>query len=76
MASLGTFRVQPIRTTLSGFIPVAVREYRPSITLSLCAFLLVCSLLLGGGTHGGFLSDTILELIAIPRIVAGVVMAD
>ncbi len=71
MALLGTFRIEPIRTTLSGFIPVAVREYRPSITLSLCACLVVCSLVLGGGTHGGFLSDTVLELIAIPLLLLG-----
>src|SRR5579871_2136989 len=31
-----------------------------------CSFVLVCSLLLGGGTRGGFLSDAILELLAIP----------
>jgi len=66
MTSLGFFRVQPIGTALSGLIPVQIREYRPSISLSLCALTLICSILLGGGTRGGFLSDTILELISIP----------
>ena len=32
----------------------------------LCAFALVCSLLFGGGTHGGFLADTIVQAAAIP----------
>jgi O-antigen ligase len=65
MASLGSFRVQPIRT-LSGFIPVQIREYRASRTFVLCALLLVGALLLGGGTHGGYWSDAVLELFAIP----------
>ena len=33
---------------------------------SLCSFVIVASLILGGGTRGGFLSDAILQLIAIP----------
>ena len=71
MSSLGAFQIQPIRTVLSGVIPVRIREYRTGITFSLCAFLLVCALLLGGGTRGGFLSDAILELIAIPILLLG-----
>jgi O-antigen ligase len=35
---------------------------------SLCAFVIVASLILGGGTRGGFLSDAILQLIAIPLL--------
>jgi O-antigen ligase len=66
MASLGAFTIRPISTALNGVVLARIREYRPSITLSLCAFMLFCSLLLGGGTHGGYLSDPILELIAIP----------
>ena len=46
--------------------PSRLWEKRPSLFFSLCAFTLVSSLLLGGGTRGGFLSDTILELLAIP----------
>ena len=45
---------------------------RPSLTFGLCAMTLVAALLLGGGTRGGFLSDTILELIAIPAFLAAV----
>lgn len=54
---------------LSGLVPLQIREYRPSIGFSLCAFMVICSLLLGGGTHGGFLSDAILELLAIPVLI-------
>ena len=35
----------------------------------LCAFLLVASLLLGGGTRGGFIADAILQFLAIPLLV-------
>jgi O-antigen ligase len=35
---------------------------------ALCAIVIVASLVLGGGTQGGFLSDAILELIAIPLL--------
>jgi len=45
---------------------------RPSLMFGLCAITLVAALLLGGGTRGGFLSDTILELIAIPAFLAAV----
>ena len=34
----------------------------------LCAVVFVASLLLGGGTRGGFLSDAILQLLAIPLL--------
>jgi O-antigen ligase len=36
----------------------------------LCALVLVASLVLGGGTRGGFLSDAILQLLAIPLLLA------
>jgi hypothetical protein len=35
----------------------------------LCAVVVVASLILGGGTHGGFLSDAILEFVSIPLLV-------
>src|SRR5262249_7068629 len=41
---------------------------RPSIAFCACAGTMVGSLLLGGGTRGGFLSDAILELLAIPAL--------
>lgn len=34
-----------------------------------CALLIAASLVLGGGTRGGFLSDTILQFLAIPLLV-------
>ncbi len=34
----------------------------------LCGFVIIASLILGGGTRGGFLSDAILQLIAIPLL--------
>jgi O-antigen ligase len=39
--------------------------------LVLCAATLVCCLLLGGGTRAGFLSDTALQLLCIPLLLAG-----
>ena len=66
MVSLGSFRERPLGAVLSGLVPVPIRESRPSVIFCVCAFTLICSLLLGGGTRGGFLSDAILELIAIP----------
>src|SRR5215467_9141646 len=66
MVSLTSFRERRLANTLSGLLPENVREHRAGITFYACAFTVVCSLLLGGGTHGGFLSDTLLELIAIP----------
>jgi O-antigen ligase len=37
-----------------------------------CAFGLVSSLLLGGGTRGGFLSDAILEILSLPVLMAAI----
>ena len=37
----------------------------------LCATVLVASLVLGGGTRGGFVSDTILQLLSIPLVWVG-----
>jgi O-antigen ligase len=39
-----------------------------SLLFYLCAFVMVASLTLGGGTRGGFLSDAILQLVAIPLL--------
>lgn len=73
MVSLGSFLERPLGPILSGLIPVQVREFRPSVVYCACAFTLVCSLLLGGGTRGGFLSDAILELVAIPPLLIAIV---
>lgn len=43
-----------------------LRAHRPGLQLGICAFLTVSSLLLGGGTRAGFVSDVLLQLIAIP----------
>jgi hypothetical protein len=41
---------------------------KTSLLFFLCAVVMIASLLLGGGTRGGFLSDTILQLLAIPLL--------
>jgi O-antigen ligase len=66
MVSLSSFREQSFAANLSGFIPAPIRDYRASIAFYVCALTVVCALLLGGGTRGGFLSDALLELIAVP----------
>ena len=66
MASLGTFRERSFETVLSRL--AAAKASRPSIVFCACAFTIVGSLLLGGATRGGYLSDAILELLAIPAL--------
>jgi O-antigen ligase len=39
-----------------------------SLPLAVCALVTVSSLVLGGGTHSGFLSDAILQLLSIPPL--------
>ena len=72
MASLSLFRERPLAPILSGLISARVREYRPSLILCAAAFTMACSLLLGGGTRGGFLSDAILQLLAIPSLLIAI----
>ena len=43
-------------------------RWRHNLLFYLCAFVLVVSLLFGGATHGGFLSDTLLQFTAIPLL--------
>src|ERR1700739_941956 len=66
MALQEVFRDGSIRTILSGVVPAQVRDYWPSRRLCGAAFMVLASLLLGGGTRGGFLSDATLELLGIP----------
>src|SRR5690348_2514639 len=66
MAVLGSLRLPLVGQALSGVIPTQLRDFHASRSFSACAFLFIAALLLGGGTRGGFLSDTILELVAIP----------
>ena len=68
MVSLSSFREQPIVSVLSGLIPARIWEFRPTLLFRASAVTLISSVLLGGGTRGGFLSDAILELIAIPAL--------
>src|SRR5258707_3869781 len=44
----------------------------PSLPLAVCALVTVSSLVLGGGTHSGFLSDAILQLLSIPPLLVAV----
>src|SRR5712672_3565569 len=39
-----------------------------SLPLAFCALVTVSSLVLGGGTRSGFLSDAILQLLSIPPL--------
>jgi O-antigen ligase len=46
-------------------------RFRPGDSLFyLCAFVVVAALVLGGGTRNGFLSDVILQLLAVPLLLA------
>ena len=56
---------------LSGILKKIPFDFLPaklSLTFYLCTVAMVGSLLLGGGTRGGFLSDAILQLLAIPLL--------
>jgi O-antigen ligase len=66
MAYLRTFRERSFETVLNRL--AGARANRPSIIFCACVVTMVGSLLLGGGTRGGFLSDAILELLAIPAL--------
>ncbi|MGA8172377.1 MAG: O-antigen ligase family protein [Methylocystis sp.] len=46
-------------------VPPRMREQIGAL-FYLCAIGLVAAILLGGGTHGGFLSDAILQFISVP----------
>ena len=70
MAFLESLRNHPLGVRLAQLVPLRAWQQRPRLFFILCAVTVVSSLLLGGGTRGGFLSDTILELIAIPAFLA------
>jgi O-antigen ligase len=44
----------------------------PGLLFGLCAVTIVCSVVLGGGTRGGFLSDAILQFLALPLLLTSV----
>lgn len=68
MVSLGNFREHPLSIAVSDLIFEKIRARRPSLIFGVCAFIVVCSLLLGGVAQAGELSDAILELLAIPAL--------
>jgi|SRR5579862_242972 len=68
MVFLHTLRSHPLGVRIGKLVPANAWERRPSLVFGFGAFTLVASLLLGGGTRGGFLSDAILELLAIPAL--------
>jgi O-antigen ligase len=70
VAFLESLRNHPLGVRLAHLVPLRAWQQRPRPFFILCAVTVVSSLLLGGGTRGGFLSDTILELIAIPAFLA------
>jgi O-antigen ligase len=70
VAVLESLRNHPLGVRLAQLVPLRAWQQRPRLFFILCAVTVVSSLLLGGGTRGGFLSDTILELIAIPAFLA------
>jgi hypothetical protein len=67
---LESLRNHPLGVRLAHLVPLRAWQQRPRLFFILCAVTVVSSLLFGGGTRGGFLSDTILELIAIPAFLA------
>ena len=58
----------PRDAALSGLVPAWIAEKPSGAVFGACTGMLIASLLLGGGTRGGFLSDAILELIALPAL--------
>jgi O-antigen ligase len=40
----------------------------PSLLFGLCAFTMVCAVVLGGGAQRGYLSDAILQFLAVPLL--------
>lgn len=69
MAFLNSISYRAMRERIGAPSLAEVWESRPSLLLSLCAVTLIASIMLGGGTRSGFLSDAVLQLIAIPAFV-------
>ena len=68
MISIRTITQQSPAMILRRLMSVQLVESGLGYLFWLCAFTIVLALLLGGGTRGGFLSDAILELAAIPAL--------
>jgi O-antigen ligase len=58
----------PERLRVWESIGVRKQVSQPALLFYLCAFGIAVSLLFGGGTRGGFLSDAILQMAAIPLL--------
>jgi O-antigen ligase len=59
---------QPLIAKFSKLVPHQLEQQPPSLLFWLSALTFVCCVILGGGTRNGFLSDAILQLLAIPLL--------
>jgi len=66
--SMREFAIRMPRTRLGELAAEQLRDMALSGQFWLTAFTLLAALLLGGGTRGGFLSDALLQLLAIPLL--------
>ena len=66
MVLLEALRSHPLHGRFRQTAALIMSARRPSLLFSFSSFILLASFLFGGGTRGGFLSDTIIELLAIP----------
>jgi O-antigen ligase len=53
---------------LANAVDARVLPQAPRLLFGLCALAIVSALVLGGGTHSGFLSDAILQFLTIPLL--------
>ena len=66
--SMRAFAIRLPRTRLGERAAEQLKDIAVSGQFWLTAFTLLAALLLGGGTRGGFLSDALLQLLAIPLL--------
>jgi O-antigen ligase len=66
--SMGEISIRLPRTRLGELAAEQFKDMALSGPFWLTAFTLLAALLLGGGTRGGFLSDALLQLLAIPLL--------
>jgi O-antigen ligase len=57
-----------ISMRLANAVDARALPQAPGLLFGLCTLAIVSSLVLGGGTHGGFLSDAILQFLTIPLL--------
>lgn len=68
MTLLDSLRERPLWGAMRALFPAALRDFKATPIFACCAGITTAALVLGGGTRGGFLSDAILELLAIPAL--------